>query len=54
MASIFEDAQKRLVEVFRHIELTDDIREKLRHPKLSLAVSIPEWMDNGHLKVFTG
>ncbi len=54
MESIFEDAQKRLVEVFRHMELTDDVREKLKHPKLSLCVSIPVRMDDGHLKVFTG
>lgn len=54
MNSIFEDAQKRLVEVFRHIELTDDVREKLKHPKLTLCVSIPVRMDNGHLKVFSG
>ncbi|MBU0944025.1 MAG: Glu/Leu/Phe/Val dehydrogenase [Proteobacteria bacterium] len=54
MDSIFADAQKRLVEVFRHIDLTDDVREKLKHPKLSLCVSIPVRMDNGHLRVFTG
>jgi glutamate dehydrogenase (NADP+) len=54
MNSIFEDAQKRLVEVFKHVELADDVREKLKHPKLSLSISIPVRMDNGHLKVFTG
>lgn len=54
MHSIFEDAQKRLVEVFRHIELIDDVQEKLKHPKLSLCISIPVRMDNGYLRVFTG
>jgi glutamate dehydrogenase (NADP+) len=54
MKSTFEDAQTRLTEVFRHIELTDDVREKLKHPNLSLAVSIPIRMDDGSLKVFTG
>jgi len=54
MNSIFEDAQKRLVEVFRQTELTDDVREKLKHPKLSLCVSIPVRMDDGRLKIFTG
>ena len=54
MNSIFADAQKRLVEVFRHTELTDDVREKLKHPKLSLCVSIPVRMDDGRLKIFTG
>ena len=54
MNSIFKDAQKRLVEVFKHIELTDDVRERLKHPKLSLCVSIPVRMDDGRLKMFTG
>jgi glutamate dehydrogenase (NADP+) len=54
MNSIFKDAQKRLVEVFKHTELTDDVRQRLKHPKLSLCVSIPVRMDDGHLKVFTG
>ena len=54
MSTIFQDAQKRLVEVFRHTELTEDVQEKLKHPKLSLSVSIPVRMDDGHLRVFTG
>ena len=54
MNSIFQDAQKRLVEVFDHTDLTEDVQEKLKHPKLSLSVSIPVRMDDGHLKVFTG
>lgn len=54
MNSIFSDAQKRLLEVFRHTVLTDDAQEKLKHPKLSLSVSIPVRMDDGRLKVFTG
>lgn len=54
MKSTFDDAQKRLTEVFQHIELTDDVEEKLTHPKLVLSVSIPIRMDDGSLKVFTG
>lgn len=54
MNSIFADAQKRLVEVFKHTTLTDDAREKLKHPKLSLCVSIPLRMDDGRLKIFSG
>ena len=54
MKSIFEDAQTRLNEVFSHVELTDEVREKLQHPKLSVSVSIPIRMDDGSLKVFTG
>ncbi len=54
MDSIFSDAQKRLTEVFKYFELPDDVREKLKRPKLSLCVSIPVRMDDGSLKVFTG
>lgn len=54
MESIFSDAQKRLTDVFKYFELQDDVREKLKRPKLSLAVSIPVRMDDGSLKVFTG
>lgn len=54
MKSTFADAQKRLIDVFKYFELTDDVREKLKHPKLSLSVSIPVRMDDGSLKVFAG
>ena len=54
MKSIFDDAQTRLNEVFSHLELTDDVREKLQHPKLTVAFSIPTRMDNGSLEVFKG
>jgi glutamate dehydrogenase (NADP+) len=54
MESIFSDAQKRLTDVLKYVDLTDDVREKLKHPKLSLCVSIPVRMDDGSLKVFTG
>ncbi|MDQ7016743.1 MAG: Glu/Leu/Phe/Val dehydrogenase [Gammaproteobacteria bacterium] len=54
MDSIFDDAQSRLTEVFSRIDLPDDVRERLAHPKRSLTVSIPVRMDDGSLKVFTG
>jgi len=54
MNTIFEDAQTRLTEVFSLIELTDDFREKLQHPKLTVSFSIPIRMDDGSLKVFKG
>ena len=53
-STIFADAQTRLDEVFSHIELTDDVREKLQHPKLAVSFSIPIRMDDGSLKVFKG
>jgi glutamate dehydrogenase (NADP+) len=54
LSSTFTDAQTRLTDVFRHIELSDDIRERLENPKLALSVSIPVRMDDGCLKVFKG
>lgn len=54
MNTLFSDAQTRLTDVFEHITLSDDIRERLAHPKLSLTVSIPVRMDDGGLRVFTG
>ena len=52
--ALFSDAQTRLTDVFQHISLSDDIRERLANPKLSLLVSIPVRMDDGSLRVFTG
>ena len=54
MNELFSDAQTRLTDVFAHIALPDDIRERLANPKLSLTVSIPVRMDDGSLRVFTG
>jgi len=54
LSTTFNDAQTRLTDVFRHIELSDDIRERLESPKLALSVSIPVRMDDGSLKVFKG
>ncbi len=54
MANIFEDATSRLTEILSHLTVSDDIRERLSHPKLALSVSIPVRMDNGKLKVFKG
>lgn len=54
MNALFDDAQSRLTEVLELIELSDDVLERLRHPKLALTVSIPVRMDDGSLRVFTG
>ncbi len=54
MLSIFDDAQTRLTSVFQHIDLDNDVRERLRRPSLALTVSIPVRMDDGRLQVFTG
>ena len=54
MNDLFDDVRNRLTEVFRHVELSDDIRQRLAHPKLALTVSIPVRMDDGRLEVFKG
>lgn len=54
MSDIFSDAQTHLTEVLKYVELADDIRERLAHPKFSITVSIPLRMDDGSLRVFTG
>ena len=54
MKALFDDAQSRLTEVLQHIKLSDDVLERLQHPKLALTVSIPVRMDDGSLRVFTG
>lgn len=54
MNAIFNDAQTRLTEVFKQVELSDDIRERLAHPKFSIIVSIPLRLDDGSLRVLTG
>jgi len=54
MSNLFSDAQTRLTDVLKHIELSDDVRERLEYPKLALSVSIPVRMDDGSLRVFKG
>lgn len=54
MVNLFSDAQTRLTDVLKYIELSDDVRERLEYPKLALSVSIPVRMDNGSLRVFKG
>ncbi|WP_290647593.1 Glu/Leu/Phe/Val dehydrogenase [Aquisalimonas sp.] len=51
---LFEDARSRLYEVLERLEVSDDVRERLSQPVLSLQVSIPVRMDDGHLCVFKG
>jgi glutamate dehydrogenase (NAD(P)+) len=38
----------------RHLEIHQGIYEKLRHPKRSLIVSIPMYMDDGSVRVYRG
>lgn len=54
MSNTFEDAKTRLAEVFRRIELSDDVDARLAHPKILLEVNIPLRMDDGRLRVLRG
>ena len=54
MSNTFEDAKTRLSEVFRRIELSDDVDQSLAHPKTMLKVNIPLRMDDGRLRVLQG
>jgi len=52
--SLFIDASKRLQAALKHVSISDDASERLKHPKVSLSVSIPVRMDDGSLKIFQG
>ncbi len=54
MSNIFGDAKTRLSEVFRRIDLSDDVEQRLAHPRLTLVVNIPLRMDDGSLRVLQG
>ncbi len=54
MNDTFKDAKTRLSEVFKRIELSDDVDQRLAHPKITLAVNIPLRMDDGRLRVLEG
>ena len=53
-ASLLSDANKRLEQALKHVEISEDAIARLQHPKTSLSVSIPVRMDDGSLKVFSG
>jgi glutamate dehydrogenase (NADP+) len=51
---LFADASQRLEKALQYVDLPEDALTHLRHPKSSLAVSIPVRMDDGSLRVFQG
>ncbi len=53
-ATAWQAAQQQLREAAELIGLEQHIYEKLRHPKRIVTVSVPTWMDDGTLQVFTG
>lgn len=54
MNNTFQDAKARLGDVFSRIEASDDVDERLAHPKIMLEVNIPLRMDDGRLRVLRG
>ncbi len=51
---MFEIAKQRLGEVFKHIEVDEEVINRLSVPKRSIKASIPVRMDDGSLQIFTG
>jgi len=52
--TLLSDANTRLEQALKYVDISDDAISRLQHPKTSLSVSIPVRMDNGSLKVFPG
>jgi len=52
--SLFIDASKRLQAALKYVSISEDASERLKHPKVSVSVSIPVRMDDGSLKIFQG
>ncbi|MBI4469233.1 MAG: Glu/Leu/Phe/Val dehydrogenase [Acidobacteria bacterium] len=52
--NLFEIALHQFDLAARHLDLTDGLREVLKHPKRQMIVSVPVKMDDGTLRVFDG
>ncbi len=52
--SLLADAGQRLERALKYATISEDAVESLKHPQMSLTVSIPVRMDDGSLKVFQG
>jgi glutamate dehydrogenase (NADP+) len=50
----FKDATRRLDRALEFFPLSEEVEETLRHPRLSLQVSIPVRMDDGSFRLFQG
>ncbi|MEX1220811.1 MAG: Glu/Leu/Phe/Val dehydrogenase [Idiomarina sp.] len=54
LPKVVSDASERLDKIYQILDVSDDVKERLRHPDVSLQVAVPVRMDNGALKVFPG
>jgi len=52
MSDLFDKARQRLDEAAVHLDIHDDVLERLRYPKETLAASIPVRMDDGSRRSF--
>ncbi|MHA7840311.1 MAG: Glu/Leu/Phe/Val family dehydrogenase [Gammaproteobacteria bacterium] len=52
--TIFDEATRHLDEALKHAIIDQEAIERLKHPKMTLEVSLPLRMDNGELKIFKG
>ncbi len=50
--NIFDGARKRLAKAIRYLDLSPDVEEQLKYPKISIAASLNIRMDDGSLKAF--
>ncbi|MGC9385651.1 MAG: Glu/Leu/Phe/Val family dehydrogenase [Hydrogenovibrio sp.] len=51
---MFEIAKQRLADVFKHIDVDEEVINRLSVPKRAIKASIPVRMDDGSLQIFTG
>ncbi|MEQ8539086.1 MAG: Glu/Leu/Phe/Val dehydrogenase [Coleofasciculus sp. D1-CHI-01] len=52
--SLLADASTRLHAAMKHVSISEDAIARLKHPKMSLSVSIPVRMDDGSLTMVQG
>jgi len=54
LPKVVNEAEERLAKIYDILSISDDVKERLKHPDMSLQVAVPVRMDNGALKVFQG
>jgi glutamate dehydrogenase (NADP+) len=52
MSDLFREARKRLYTAAEHLDIHDDVIEKLKYPRETLAASLSVRMDDGSIKTF--
>ncbi|MCB1235001.1 MAG: Glu/Leu/Phe/Val dehydrogenase, partial [Verrucomicrobiae bacterium] len=52
--TVFRDALRNLDRAFQYADIHPEAIERLKHPKLSIEVTIPVRMDDGQMRIFRG